>query len=185
MKYIKNGFSNWYKLSGRSSRAEYWETYAFTLALGFVSLYFFGEALYSLILLLSLPVGIGLGIRRMHDSGASGWFLLVPIVNLIMAVSKSQQKENKWGPIPEESNISLVNNEKATDTNVDISSEVKEEKLTENNIELVDDDLETLENRLSELQELKREKDNFKEKEDKRKKEILEEIEKLKKELNE
>ncbi len=121
----------------------------------------------------------------MHDAGASGWFLLVPIVNLIMAVSKSQQKENKWGPIPEESNISLVNNEKATDTNVDTSSEVKEEKLTENNIELVDDDLETLENRLSELQELKREKDNFKEKEDKRKKEILEEIEKLKKELNE
>ncbi len=40
MKYIKNGFSNWYKISGRSSRAEYWETYAFTLALGFVSLYF-------------------------------------------------------------------------------------------------------------------------------------------------
>lgn len=185
MKYIKNGFSNWYKVNGRSSRAEYWETYAFSFVLGFVSLYFFGEALYSLIILLSLPVGIGLGIRRMHDAGASGWFLLIPIVNLIMAVSKSQQKENKWGPVPEESTISLVSNEQATDTNVETTSEIKEEQIIENKRELVDEDLENLEIRLGELQKLKKEKDSFKEKEDKRKKEILEEIEKLKKELNE
>ena len=185
MKYIKNGFSNWYKVSGRSSRAEYWETFAFTSILGFVSIYFFGEALYSLILLLSIPVGIGLGIRRMHDAGASGWFLLVTFVNFIMAVSKSQQRENKWGPVPEESNISLVSIEQATDTNVEPSSEIKEEQIIENKTELVDEDLENLESRLAELQELKKEKDSFKEKEDKRKKEILEEIEKLKKELDE
>ena len=49
----------------------------------------------------------------------------------------------------------------------------------------MDDEIEALETRLIELQELKKEKNNLKDEEDKRKKEILEEIEKLKKELNE
>ena len=39
----------------------------------------------------------------MHDAGASGWFLIVPFINIVYALSKSEQKENKWGPVPNES----------------------------------------------------------------------------------
>jgi uncharacterized membrane protein YhaH (DUF805 family) len=109
MEYIKNAYSNWYQVNGRSSRAEYWGTYAFNISLAFVSLYFFGESLYSLVLLISLPIGIGLGIRRMHDVGASGWFLIIPFINIIYAISKSEQKENKWGPVPNESSDKITN----------------------------------------------------------------------------
>ena len=81
MEYIKSAYSNWYKLSGRSSRAEYWGTYAFNIVLAFVCLYFLGESFYALVLLVSIPVGIGLGIRRMHDAGVSGWYLIILFVN--------------------------------------------------------------------------------------------------------
>jgi len=174
MEYIKNGFSNWYKLSGRSSRAEYWETYAFTFVLGFVSLYFFGEALYSLILLLSLPVGIGLGIRRMHDAGASGWFLLVPIVNFIMAVSKSQQKKNKWGPVPNES----LRDKASVSDNTDNIEVAELENVN-------DEEIEALEKRLVELQNLKKAQDVAELEKNSRKEEILNQIADLKKELDE
>ena len=100
MELVKSGYSNWYKISGRSSRGEYWGTYAFNLLLAVTSFFVIGEWLYSLVLFISLPIGIGLGIRRMHDAGASGFFLIIPIVNFIYAISKSEQRENKWGPIP-------------------------------------------------------------------------------------
>jgi uncharacterized membrane protein YhaH (DUF805 family) len=40
---------------------------------------------------------ITLAIRRMHDVGKNGWFLLIPFYNLYLAVSKSQGFKNKWG----------------------------------------------------------------------------------------
>ena len=180
MEYVKQGLSNWTNPSGRSSRAEYWSTFiAFNLLA--LILIFVSEALYSLLLLFSLFVGISLGIRRMHDAGVSGWFILIPLVNFVYAFSKSEQKENKWGPVPSESKINTTQAE----TNAEIHTIIESEQPPQNNNVEVDDEIEALETRLVELQELKKEKDNFKNEEDNRKKEILEEIEKLKKELNE
>tara|TARA_Y100000992_G_C21219279_1_gene469608 strand:+ start:170 stop:712 length:543 start_codon:yes stop_codon:yes gene_type:complete len=180
MEYIKQGLSNWTNPSGRSSRAEYWSTFiAFNLLA--LILIFVNEALYSLLLLFSLFVGISLGIRRMHDAGVSGWFILIPLVNFVYAFSKSEQKENKWGPVPSESKINTTQ----TDTNAETYTITESEQPPQNNNIELDDEIEALETRLIELQELKKEKNNLKDEEDKRKKEILEEIEKLKNELNE
>lgn len=174
MEYVKQGLSNWTNPSGRSSRAEYWSTFVVMNLLAFI-LIFVNEALYSWLTLGSLFVGTSLGIRRMHDAGVSGWFILIPLVNFVYAFSKSEQKENQWGPIPNESKI----NYSQIDTNTE------SENSTISNNEQVDDEIEALETRLAALQELKKEKDSSREEEDKRKKEILEEIDKLKKELNE
>lgn len=174
MQYIKNAYSNWYKFEGRSSRVEYWGTFAFNILLAFSSLYFFGEGLYSIIALISLPVGIGLGIRRMHDAGVSGWFLIVPVANILYALSNSEQKKNKWGPVPNESlkDVADVN----TDT---VEFEVAE---SEN---FYDEELDELEKRLVELQELKKAQDAAELEKNSRKEEILKQIEDLKKELDE
>ena len=40
------------------------------------------------------------GIRRNHDVGYSGFWLIMPLMNLIILIAKSEDKENKWGPIP-------------------------------------------------------------------------------------
>ena len=51
-------------------------------------------------------VGLGLGARRLHDTGRSAWWLLigfVPIVGWILIVyfcSDSQPGFNQWGPNP-------------------------------------------------------------------------------------
>ena len=174
MEYIKNAYSNWYKFNGRSSRVEYWGTYLFNISLAFVSLLFLGESLYSLILLISLPVGIGLGIRRMHDAGASGWFLIIPFVNIIYALSKSEQKENKWGPVPNES---LRDKAKISDDTDNIEAAELEN--------VNDEEIEALEKRLVELQNLKKAQDAAKLEKNSRKEEILNQIADLKKELDE
>tara|TARA_B100001057_G_scaffold247423_1_gene247784 strand:+ start:795 stop:1346 length:552 start_codon:yes stop_codon:yes gene_type:complete len=183
MKYVKQGLSNWTNPSGRSSRAEYWSTYLVIFLLAFISL-FVSETLYSLIVIADLFIGIGLGIRRMHDVGVSGWFLIVPFLNIVYALSKSEEKENKWGPIPNESRSNMAKS--ITDVVEEVPKNNKSETIFNDKTDITsDDEIEELERRLSELQELKKQKDTNQNLEEKRKKEILEEIEKLNKELNE
>ena len=173
MEYIKSGYSNWYKISGRSSRREYWGTAAFNFLLSLTALFLFGEW-YALLLFISIPIGIGLGIRRMHDAGASGFFLIIPIVNFIYAISKSEQRENKWGPVPVES-LDNTKNVNSVTHNFEV---VESENLN-------DEELEELEKRLVELQELKKSQDVAELEKNSRREEILKQIEDLKKELNE
>jgi uncharacterized membrane protein YhaH (DUF805 family) len=36
----------------------------------------------------------------MHDGGHTGWWIIVPIVNLIFTFQNSQPGDNKYGPNP-------------------------------------------------------------------------------------
>ena len=184
MEYVKNGFLNWYKFNGRSSRVEYWSTYLFTFTLFYLYLFstlFTGSegiiAIFgSLGVIYSLFVSIGLGVRRMHDAGVSGVFIIIPFVNIFYAVSKSEQKENKWGPVPFESKEDSINQILSQD--VDITKAVESKEAT-------DDELEELKERLVELQELKKAQDAAELEKNSKKEEILKQIEDLKKELDE
>jgi uncharacterized membrane protein YhaH (DUF805 family) len=80
------------QISGRASRSEYW---------WFV---FPGDLLQSLFGIATFIPGIALGIRRMHDIGKSGWWLLVgliPIIGWIVLIvwlaTKSDAGSNQWG----------------------------------------------------------------------------------------
>ena len=54
--------------------------------------------MYLFIVPLWLPQ-LAVGIRRMHDVGRSGWFILVPIYNLILACTESNSGTNKYGDL--------------------------------------------------------------------------------------
>ena len=43
---------------------------------------------------------IAVGVRRMHDTNHSGWWLLCPIVNLIFACTEGTRGENRFGADP-------------------------------------------------------------------------------------
>ena len=43
---------------------------------------------------------IAVGVRRMHDVGKSGWFMLIPIYNLILFCTEGQKGDNEYGPDP-------------------------------------------------------------------------------------
>jgi uncharacterized membrane protein YhaH (DUF805 family) len=101
LKVVKDNYANF---KGRASREEYWMfvlfNIIFVIAIIFIEGFLFG--LYSNILsniytLAILVPSIAVGVRRMHDTGKSGWFLLIPIYNLILAVSSSDPNTNQYG----------------------------------------------------------------------------------------
>lgn len=53
--------------------------------------------LYSLAVLVP---GIAIGIRRMHDVNKSGWFILIPIYNLVLFCTKGDHAHNQYGDTP-------------------------------------------------------------------------------------
>ena len=117
---------NWYLavlkkyavFSGRAQRAEYWFFVLFNIIISIVLGVLDGvlgtmnaEAgigllggLYSLAVLIP---SIAVGVRRLHDTGRSGWWLLIAFVPLIGAivlivffVMDSQPGSNEHGPNP-------------------------------------------------------------------------------------
>lgn len=113
LKVIKN-----FSFQGRARRKEYWMyalfvtliavvlslidlfagTYSASIGLGLLS------GLFSLATLIQ---GIAVCVRRLHDLGKSGWWLLImlipligPIVILVFMVLDGQPGENQYGPNP-------------------------------------------------------------------------------------
>ena len=101
---------------GRASRSEFWWYYLFSYILGWCAGFIDGLGLglgvvpfpvlsWIVIIGLLLP-GIAVCVRRLHDTGRSGWnyfWALLPIVGgilvLVWLASKSTE-DNKWGPKP-------------------------------------------------------------------------------------
>lgn len=52
------------------------------------------STLFQLAILLPL---LGIGARRMHDIGKSGWFQVIPLYNLYLWAQPGQNEANKWG----------------------------------------------------------------------------------------
>ena len=39
-------------------------------------------------------------VRRLHDTGRSGWWLLVPIANIVFLATRSEDGANRYGEAP-------------------------------------------------------------------------------------
>ena len=109
MNYYLKVLQNYATFSGRARRSEYWYFFLFNIIISF-GLSFVGglsnTSIISLIYALAVFIpSIAVGIRRMHDVGKSGWFLLIPIYNLILACTEGQQGNNKWGQNPKEASV--------------------------------------------------------------------------------
>ncbi len=109
---------NYCNFSGRASRSEYWW---YALFSGIVNIAMFiivalvtyligqtaGQVINCLVgLALFLP-GLGLSVRRLHDIGKSGWWLLLAFIPLVGAIilivwfcQDSQMADNEYGPVP-------------------------------------------------------------------------------------
>ena len=96
-------FEKYANFCGRASRWDFWLFALVNSILIFLLDLFTYYApmaiLYSLFsLALTIP-GIAVTIRRMHDTGHSGWYLLIPIYNLILALTPSDNGENEYGEL--------------------------------------------------------------------------------------
>ena len=98
--------------SGRARRKEIWYfvlfDFVFAFVLGLIDvLVGTGGVLYSLYCLAVLLPSIAVSVRRLHDTGRSGWWLfigLIPLIGaiilLIFMVSDSEAETNRYGPSP-------------------------------------------------------------------------------------
>ncbi|MEM8908119.1 MAG: DUF805 domain-containing protein [Bacteroidota bacterium] len=103
---------------GRARRKEYWYfvlfNIIFSFGIGFVDVMFgtysleAGTGLFGAVYIVGVIVpAIAVGVRRMHDVGKSGWYLLIPIYNLILAVTEGDVGENEYGRDPKDDNMEL------------------------------------------------------------------------------
>lgn len=103
----KYTIKNYINFSGRASRREYWTfvlmnwgiIFAITLVENMLSSSGSSEeGLFSTIFyLFTIVPTIAVGVRRMHDRGKSGFWLLIPIVNLLLAIEKGEEGDNEYG----------------------------------------------------------------------------------------
>ncbi|HEX7405656.1 MAG TPA: DUF805 domain-containing protein [Candidatus Nanopelagicaceae bacterium] len=82
--------------TGRATRSEYWYFYLFYNILQFITLFSSSQVPMYLVVAGFVCPMTAVGVRRMHDTGKSGWFLLVPIYNLILLATPSDG-ENQYG----------------------------------------------------------------------------------------
>ncbi len=96
---IRSGFQNYTNFKGRASRAEYWWWALFTVILS-ILLSSISDSFGNLGSLVTLLPSIAVAIRRMHDVDRVGWFVLLPIYNLILVLRRGDAGENRFGPPP-------------------------------------------------------------------------------------
>ncbi|MEQ8435002.1 MAG: DUF805 domain-containing protein [Oceanicaulis sp.] len=111
---IKSVYSNYVNFQGRARRSEYWWFYLFyvlvVIALSIVSAAVnesLGSLLTGIFVLGTFIPLLAAGVRRLHDTGRSGWWILIALVPLvgvivliIFFVGDSEAGPNKYGPNP-------------------------------------------------------------------------------------
>lgn len=119
---------NYCNFSGRASRSEFWWFQLFTFIVGIVasglSYSIVGnEALSYIVNLVFFLPGLGLCVRRLHDTGKSGWLVLLNLVicigSIILIVFYAKESDmfpNEYGDVPHTDNNG--NNNQFTPNNV-------------------------------------------------------------------
>ncbi|HNB13153.1 MAG TPA: DUF805 domain-containing protein [Saprospiraceae bacterium] len=106
MNYYLKVLQNYATFSGRARRSEYWYFFLINVIISFILGFVggvMGTSILSNIYVLAVLIpGIAVGVRRMHDVDKSGWFLLIPIYNLILACTEGTKGENEYGADPKE-----------------------------------------------------------------------------------
>lgn len=95
---------------GRASRSEYWYFFLFNFLVGFtaslIDSFVFGNSpiLYLIVILGLFIPGLAVGVRRLHDIGKSGWWILIaliPIVGIIVLIvfysKRGEEGANEYG----------------------------------------------------------------------------------------
>ena len=98
--------------AGRARRSEFWFFWLFNLLANGVAAIldaaiFSGSPLNAIVTLLLLAPNLAVAVRRLHDVGRSGWWLLiafVPLVGIVVLllwyVSRGEEGANRFGADP-------------------------------------------------------------------------------------
>ncbi|MFG1807322.1 DUF805 domain-containing protein [Streptomyces sp. NPDC049040] len=111
MRWYLGAFSKYAVFSGRARRKEYW-MYSLFCCMGLAMLAVLGVVGHTMIpylvyLAVIVVPSLTMTVRRLHDSGTSGWFVLIAllplfgsIILLVFACTEGDKGQNAYGPDP-------------------------------------------------------------------------------------
>jgi uncharacterized membrane protein YhaH (DUF805 family) len=112
MEWYLKVLKNYVGFQGRARRKEYWMFFLFNIIICLVlsllqlilHIHPLLTELYSLAILLP---SLAVSVRRLHDTGKSGWWILIGIIPIIGCIillifycSNGDENNNKYGPNP-------------------------------------------------------------------------------------
>ncbi len=107
---VVNVLTNYGDFNGRASRSEFWwfflASFVAYLITGFIDALVFGFELtdptpISFILQVAIFIPtLTVSVRRIHDHGKSGWYVLIPFYNLYLFIVDGEAIPNAYGPPP-------------------------------------------------------------------------------------
>jgi len=96
---ISMSLKKYFDFKGRATRKEYWTFYAFTIiaaiAFGVIEGLTGIKGLSNLAIVALIIPNISCGVRRMHDVGKSGWYIIAPLANILYLLSSSVPEADK------------------------------------------------------------------------------------------
>lgn len=112
MQWFILAMKNFRNFSGRARRKEYWMFFLFYMILAmvfsFVDIVLGLPAIFlNIFIIVMLVPTIAICVRRLHDTGRSGWWYLinfVPVIGfivwLVFTVQAGETQDNRFGPDP-------------------------------------------------------------------------------------
>jgi uncharacterized membrane protein YhaH (DUF805 family) len=112
---IAAGFRNYVNFGGRATRPEYWYFVLFIVIVSIIAIAIdfavFGDQqmflIYGIFSLATFLPSLSVFIRRMHDTGRTGWWfflnfipLIGPILVIVWLCQRSEAGPNAYGPVP-------------------------------------------------------------------------------------
>lgn len=107
---VARGLRQYARFGGRAARPEFWYFLLFVVIVAAIGIAIDIAAgtsfVYPLAVLAVFLPFLSVAVRRLHDTGRSGWYyllLLIPLVGIIVYVRWAQQGEsgeNRFGPPP-------------------------------------------------------------------------------------
>lgn len=112
--YYKLAFQKYADFSGRSRRSEYWYFVLFNALISWALLFLggvigevVGLALYGIYALAAIIPSLAVLVRRLHDTGRSGWWFLIAFIPLVGGIllivwlaTDGVGEQNRWGSNP-------------------------------------------------------------------------------------
>jgi len=106
---VKSGFDHYTKFDGRANKPAFWWWFLFGILVGIGASILdaiIGTTIISIIVALGLLLpNLSVGIRRLHDTNRTGWWILIgliPIIGfivlLIFYLQQSDPGDNDYGP---------------------------------------------------------------------------------------
>ena len=105
---IQTCYKKFFDFSGRASKSEYWWFQLYTIIIYGMQFVFQGDLVlvFSILVIANIIPLYAAGVRRLHDTDKSGWFVLIsiiPILGLIiffLLMGEGSKGKNRFGPKP-------------------------------------------------------------------------------------